>query len=736
MWLAMGLALAVAVWLVGRSCGYEFGAVAVYAAYFGCYVVLPGVVVLHWLERRPLTLTWAIALGVPLGFAIEIFSFLGLSALQLRGLMPVLPVVWVGVGALLWTRQRTGPLRVRIGRRHAALSLALAVLFLATVVAAVCQMFAESPLVDGLPQRPIFHDWVYLASRAAAIKHHWPLEDPSLAGSSLQYHYFMLVHAASASWLAKLEVTMVLLRLMIVPLGAVLVVQSFVLGRMVSRSAWGGVLAAVLVTVASEASLATDYGRPMFLGMFVRWLYVSPTFFFGMIFFGALLIAVARGVLARRLTWRQVGLLALLAAAGTGAKGTVLPALLLGLGLLGAWWWLRQRRFPARLVGIGLAMGGAFTAVYLLTMSQWGSGDAMLQPWKVFHVTQFWQQHADAWVLAVKAPFKKWLHLPHIGIWLAEISCAAVVIAGTSGVRLFAIPYLLRGDPRHRGEVAAWLGAAFVASCAMGTIIHLDSNGELYLILLIRLPLAVLSAAFMVSAAGRLRCWWGRRTGEIATPAGLTIDPFGRPAAVGPPRPAWPARALAVAVVVVTGSTLAVQTGLWVTRNRTGFEAWLRMDSRVAVNDDLLPLYDAMFWVRRHTEPNAVLVANAFTQRNLRHGRGVLVDHTTAGVHYYYSAVSERRLWVEGPSYQLDFQRMRRRMAVAAKVFYGNLPPSRPMFSVAPSYVVIDHSVGDDAKVALPSEARVFANSRFDIYRVPPRIKLPGAKPAGAAVAQ
>jgi hypothetical protein len=215
----------------------------------------------------------AVALGVPVGFAVEILSFLGLSALNLRGLMPLLPLVWLGIGVGLWRQRRTGPLRARLGRRHATLTLALAGLFLATVVAAVCQMFAESPLVDGLPQRPIFHDWVYLASRAAAIKHHWPLEDPSLAGSSLQYHYFMLVHAASASWLVKLEVTMVLLRLMIVPLGAVLVVQAFVLGRMVSRNAWGGVLAAALTTVVSEASLATDYGRPMFLGMFVRWLY-------------------------------------------------------------------------------------------------------------------------------------------------------------------------------------------------------------------------------------------------------------------------------------------------------------------------------------------------------------------------------------------------------------------------------------------------------------------------------
>ena len=62
----------------------------------------------------------------------------------------------------------------------------MAVAFLATALVAASQMFVEAPLADGLPTRAIFHDWVYLVSRAASIKHHWPLDDPSLAGTPLQ----------------------------------------------------------------------------------------------------------------------------------------------------------------------------------------------------------------------------------------------------------------------------------------------------------------------------------------------------------------------------------------------------------------------------------------------------------------------------------------------------------------------------------------------------------------------
>src|SRR5206468_8217927 len=126
--------------------------------------------------------------------------------------------------------------------RHSGICLCLPVAFLATTLMAASQMYAESPLAGGLPTRAIFHDWVYLVSRAGVIKNNWPLDDPSLAGTPLQYHYFMMVHAAAASWTTGVEISAVMLRLVFIPLGAVLVMQAYVLGRAVSRSAWGGVL--------------------------------------------------------------------------------------------------------------------------------------------------------------------------------------------------------------------------------------------------------------------------------------------------------------------------------------------------------------------------------------------------------------------------------------------------------------------------------------------------------------
>ena len=110
-----------------------------------------------------------------------------------------------------------------------------------------------------------------------------------------------------------------------------------------------------------------------YLGLFVRWLYVSPTFFFGMIFFGALLLAVQECTEAPRGTWRHYAWLTLLAAVGTGAKGTVLPTLLIAFGGWIIWCWLKEGKMPRRMIAIAVCLSAAFGTVYFFTMAAWGT---------------------------------------------------------------------------------------------------------------------------------------------------------------------------------------------------------------------------------------------------------------------------------------------------------------------------------------------------------------------------
>jgi hypothetical protein len=719
--------LALTYFLVARGCGYDNGAVLSYVAYFGLYVVLPGVVCLSAVNRQALSLETAIALGVPTGFALEISGFLALSAADARWLYPYMPLAWAVGGAVLIVRRREWPVRWWPSVSRAGVALALSLLVLVTVLSAASQMFAEAPLYQGLPTGGIAHDWVYLVSRAATIKNHWPLEDPSLAGEPLQYHYFMLVHTAAAASVTGVEVTLLFLRLVVVPLGAVLVVQAYALGRRLSLSHGGGVAAAFFTVMAGEISFSPQYMESTYLGLFVRWLYVSPTFFFGMVFFGALLLGVQEYTEAPRGTWRHYAWLTLLAAAGTGAKGTVLPTLLIALGGWIIWCWLKEGKMPRRMIAIAVCLSAAFGAVYFLTMAAWGTGEAVVAPLQTLKLAGFWQDYYPLW--------QRWLEqwLPHpLSSSLAALGCGILVFFGTAGLRALAVPYLIMPSWQRRKPMALWLGLVCLSSYSMGMLLHLNSNSQLYVLLLMRLPMAVLAAAFFVGAFRRLCGWW--RRGWVQRP-GARGEGAGRIL-----RPDWRAiarkRFIAAATVgVFLSMLLTVQINLWFLCNGPGVAQWLHASTRV--EDDMSLLQQGLLWVRTHTDPNAVLISNAFTAENLKKDRWGAIDHTRVGLHFYYSALAERRLWVEGPTYTLEPAEARRRMQVAAEIFYRNKRPVASLTSPSPCYLLLDRDLQDGARVALSGQQRVFANARIEVYRVPSAnatlAALPGAIPAVVA---
>ena len=715
LWRVSLAVLALAGFLVVRACGYDFGTVAAYAGYLALHVVLPGAVVLYAVNRGPVSLAHLVALGVPTGFALEIFTYLGLAAIDGRAAHAWMPLGWAALAVAIRRRNGEWPVRWRVSAHHAGICLVLLVTFLATTVMAASQMFAESPLADGLPTRAIFHDWVYLVSRAAVIKNNWPLDDPSLSGTPLQYHYFMMVHAAAVSATTGIELSAVMLRLVFVPLGAVLVTQAFVLGRAVSRSPWGGVVAALLMVVASEVSFSPSYGDPMFLGLFVRWLFVSPTFFFGMIFCGALLIAVARCAKLGRCTLRHYLWLLLLGTAGTGAKGTLMPVLICAVGLWTVWRWRRERRLPRRLVVFGLCLTAAFVIVYLPTMWSWRTGNAAFRPFHVFQVTAFWKQHLPGWQQA----FAQWLPVAAAKP-LASLLCAAVVFAGTCGVRLLAIPYLWRGDLRRRDALlVGWLGAFFVASLGMGALLELNSHGELYVILMMRLPMAVLTAGFVVAAARRGAAWWARFR---ATPMALETAAGSRIGRMVFGRRSLLPRFVAGGAAAVLLAVLGIQTSLWWVRNSAGLRVWLKTPTDLKPDGYMGELQEALLWVRHNTEPNAVLVANSCTPENMKKDHWGALDRTLTGVHFYYSALSERRMWFEGPSYIMDTTRGSARASQAADFFYRDQNLAHTTVAPGPSYILLDRSLADGAKVKLPPARRVFTNKRMEIYRLSPAL--------------
>jgi hypothetical protein len=256
----------------------------------------------------------------------------------------------------------------------------------------------------------------------------------------------------------------------------------------------------------------------------------------------------------------------------------------------------------------------------------------------------------------------------------------------------------------------AWIGAFFVASAVMGVLMELNSYGELYVFLMMRLPTAVLTAAFVVAAWRRHAAW----RGQSAAVAGTRIrGPRGaiRP---GP----WARRAMLGAAIGMLIAALGVQSSLWWARNSKGLREFWQTPTDLRPDDYMQELREALLWVRNNTEPDAVLVANSCTPENMKKDHWGALDRTLTGVHFYYSAISERRMWFEGPSYILDTTRARIRASLASNFFYRGKPLESEVVSEGPTYVLLDRSLKDGAVVTLPLGHRVFANRRMEIYRL------------------
>jgi hypothetical protein len=161
-----------------------------------------------------------------------------------------------------------------------------------------------------------------------------------------------------------------------------------------------------------------------------------------------------------------------------------------------------------------------------------------------------------------------------------------------------------------------------------------------------------------------------------------------------------------------------VQTWGWWTLNSTGLREFLKTPTDLQPDGYMRELREGLLWVRTNTELDAVLVANAFTPENMKKDHWGALDRTLMGVHFYYSAISERRLWFEGPNYIMDTTRARLRARIASNFFYHGMPLQPSAVSAAPTYILVDRSLKDGAKVPLPVGSHVFSNARLDVYRL------------------
>ncbi|MEU8197791.1 hypothetical protein AB0C10_28830 [Microbispora amethystogenes] len=629
-----------------------------FAAYLAVCVALPGTLLVRALYRGRRTLAEEIALGVALGYAVEVVVY---AAARAAG-APLLVLAWpVATFAAVAGVPRLRGRGSRALRTPAPLwwSWALA-LTVASLVAWSAVTFFRHTALTWPGMASVNVDLPYHLALVGELKHHMPPATPMVAGEPLLYHWFVYAHLAAASWITGVEPLVLLFRLGMLPVLAALVV---LLGMVARRGAGSraGALAAVAGTFYVVApNLYLGPGTGVFTWKAESW--TSPSQTFGALLFAPVVLLVADLLHGRGGAGRWI-MLGVLLVGVMGAKATQLPLLAAGLATAGAVEAVRRRRVSPALLAVA-AMTGVCLLYAQFVLFGGARNGILVDPLSLVRVT--WGQ------LTGRGDARP---------GTASLLGAAGLYAVCWALTWFGVLGLLAGRPGTRtppgvllmlGMGGSGLGAVLLLGhCQMSQIYFLAGS----------YPYLMVVAARGLSAA-RARARLPYRTAGVAVAAGVLIEVLvrwlcGVRVPLEPGRPEallyLPYGVLAVAVALVVG-VLALRgwrgarlwawtvflvgaLGLpaaWVTRALPSGDALPGAAeagvpggtvSEGTVQEETVPegTVAAARWLRAHSSPDDLVATDA----HCRWGHESPCDSR----HFWLAALAERRVLVEGWTY-------------------------------------------------------------------------------------
>ncbi len=706
-----------AIWLLS---GVPIGDIARFVAFEALYVLLPGCLLYMLLNPVPGGRLLVLAVGWPLGYALEIGAFSLTAALHVRGLFAFLPLLCASaVGLLvLHRRRRAGSATLHgdalprggspaehgwgVESLVGAIAIAIALVLLAF------RFFATYPLPAHANSVFYFVDNVWDVSLAAEALHHWPIVESYLAGHPLRYYVGVFIHVAAIKQVTGVPIATVIFRLLPATATVVAMLQFWCLGGLLRRSRWAGPLTLALLIFVENLKLFPTHTKVFGVALFSEFTW-SPTYGFGVIFLLGLLILCrtrllgmedpstlkAAGSLPRGAA--RVGspesstptaagslprgaagsllMLAILILGGGAVKSTAVATFAGGLGLF--WLWRLARGHAGRLLSCALAVTLACSAaMYFLLLSGAGAPAATetkLAPLDFLKYTVFGATlHAHpglAPLLVVAVVMFTWKLLPVAGVlwppwrrgtWSPYMSLAlAVFVVGF-------LVYVLMGSTLDNETYFVWYGYIALIPVATATLMALWSER---------------------------RAIWGISSRSV--------------------------RAVALGVLLLVGLGCVESIALAVP------DAWKTvMDTQTVPRDSpghpgiTAALYRGLTWVREHTNSCAILAVNTPEIRPA----GALTAKADSG-YFYYSAFAEREVFFE--SWIMASQGLHRAQPYPA-LFALNNEATRRANPVAVralarrgvSYILIDRSHGRDVREPSSVSRLVFADSALDVYRL------------------
>lgn len=662
----------IAVWLIS---GVSIGDISRFLAFEALYVLLPGCLLYVLLTAAPGGPLRTLAVGWPLGYALEIGAFALTAGLHMRGLLTFLPLIAAAVlgPCVVYRRRRAHlPHGGRPGGRERGAEPLLAAIAIAIVLVLLgLGFFATYPLPEHAGSVFYFLDNVDYVSFSAEALHHWPITEPFLADHPFRYYTGVFMHVAAIKQVMGVSLAVVIFRLLPAMATVVAMLQFWCLGGLLGRSRWAGPVTVALLVFVENLKLYPTSTKIFGVALFSEFAW-SPTYGFGVIFFLGLLILFRSQLLrmsvsdtpsdSRPPAFRVAGSLIMLVVLALGAGAVKAPAIATFVGGLGLYWLWRVARAKAdRLLSYCVVLALAcFLAMYFLLLSGASGPAATLTE---FAPLNFLKYTVFGSALAA-----------HPG--LVPLVGAAVVMFAWKLLPVGGVLWPLW----RRGAWSPFMSLAlaiFVVSFAVFVLMGSPADNETYFIWYGYLALIPIAAVTSITL-------WS----EI-------------------PRGARRAIARVCVVVVILGTAIAAAR-------------YTRTVPRDSPSHPGLTaaLYRGLVWVREHTGSCDVLAVN--THNVVTAGsKSPRVDSE----YFYYSAFAERRVLLE--SWILTIQGQHGEQPYPAlyalnseATAHGRPAAVRALARRGASYILIDKSHGGHVREPASVSRLVFANSALDVYRI------------------